>query len=122
MSEAIRTLDFENYVRPFRERVAAREFNPADPTNIPADAVTIDLTQPVPHAVTVPGGVVQPPRQARHIKRAADIEREMDRRRALEVIALAAIDYVDHATAHEWLHMLDILREAVDENRAVIAS
>jgi len=87
----------------------------------------------LPDAVVVEGAIVTPPKQARGYVAFAPlldrigpgagamVEREMARARAFEVIAQAAVEFIDHGGSDLVCERGQALREAVAENRAAIA-
>lgn len=101
-----------------------------DPANIPVQSEHEFLYGEVPpEFVFTAGGAIAAPSQARRYApfaplldrigpgAAAMVEREMDRARAFEVIARAAVAWADVGGSAE----ADALFEAVEENRAAIS-
>lgn len=77
-----------------------------------------DPGERLPDVVMVPGAIVTPPKQARTYI-GPGVQRELDRARAFEVIALAAIALAE-ANDDDFDDAWAALDEAVAENRAAV--
>ncbi len=134
MSATIPTVPNGEYEAPFRARIEKpRDFyGPEHPSNIPDEPVG----EVPPEVVFTAGGAIAAPAQARRYATfrplldrigpgaGAMVEREMDRARAFEVIARAAVAYIDASDpilpTGDPQRALDALSEAVAENRAAV--